>query len=137
MRAASARENLYGRVNPYALECLHAHGIATQGLRSRMWGEFWGVDKPPVRFLITLGDVYAAGSTWSPDTIIARWYMPDPGAVAAGLATPEVVTGFREPMSSAQILHRYPALCLAQEPYDLLLAEPLLHVQPPVPGVRL
>lgn len=101
VRAASAGETLYGRVNHYALECLHAHGIATQGLRSRMWGEFWGLDKPPVRFLIALGDVYAAGSTWSPDTIIARWYMPDPGAVAAGSEI-DIRLGFEEGFSTLE-----------------------------------
>jgi hypothetical protein len=49
-----------------------------------MWGEFFGLNKPPVRFLIALSDVYAAESNWGPDTIIARWYMPDPGAAAGG-----------------------------------------------------
>jgi len=49
-----------------------------------MWGEFFGLGKPPVRFLIALSDVYAAESNWGPDTIITRWYMPDPGAVADG-----------------------------------------------------
>jgi len=82
--AASAGEIPYGQVNPHALECLYCHGIATQGLSSRMWGEFFGLGKPPVRFLIALSDVYAAESNWGPDTIITRWYMPDPGAVADG-----------------------------------------------------
>jgi hypothetical protein len=39
---------------------------------------------------------------------------------AAELATPEVVTGFREPVSSAQILDRYTAFRFAQESDDLL-----------------
>ena len=84
VRAASAGEIPYGQVNPHALACLHDHGIATQGLRSRMWGEFFGWGKPPVRFLIALSDVYAAESNWGPGTIITRWYMPDPGAFAGG-----------------------------------------------------
>jgi arsenate reductase len=84
VQPASAGEIPYGQVNRHALECLYCHGIATQGLRSRMWGEFFGLDKPPVRFLIALCDSYAAESNWGPDTIIARWYMADPGAVAGG-----------------------------------------------------
>ena len=84
VQAASAGEIPYGQVNRHTLECLYAHGIATHGLRSRMWGEFFGWGKPPVRFLIALSDVYAAESNWGPGTIITRWYMPDPGAFPGG-----------------------------------------------------
>lgn len=86
VQAASAGEIPYGQVNRHALECLYSHGVATQGLRSRMWGEFFGLNKPPVRFLIALSDVYAAESNWGPNTIIARWDMPDPADVAGAAA---------------------------------------------------
>ena len=86
VQAASAGEIPYGQVNRHALECLYSHGIATQGLRTRMWGEFFGLHKPPVRFLIALSDVYAAESNWGPNTIIARWDMRDPADVAGAPA---------------------------------------------------
>jgi len=94
VQAASAGEIPYGQVNRHALECLYSHGIATQGLRSRIWGEFFGLNKPPVRFLIALSDVYAAESNWGPNTIIARWYMPDPADVTG--ATTDIWLEFEE-----------------------------------------
>ena len=67
LRAASGGEPRYDtRVNPFALECLSAHGIATQGLRSKVWGEFFGLDRPPVRFLIALSGLYATKADWPP-----------------------------------------------------------------------
>ena len=80
VRAASAGALPHG-VSPYALQCLRDHGIATQGLRSKLWGEFFGLYASPVRFLIALGDVYAARAHWPEDTLIGRWDMPDPAAV--------------------------------------------------------
>jgi protein-tyrosine-phosphatase len=65
-------------VNPFAMKCLHAHGIATTGLHSKVWGEFFGVGKPPVRLLITLGEVYAARADWPGDTLKVHWDTPDP-----------------------------------------------------------
>lgn len=80
VRAASAGSEVpHWPVNPFVLECLRAHGIATQGLHSKVWGEFFGLERPPVRFLIALAELYAAKANWPPDTIIARWPMPDPG----------------------------------------------------------
>jgi len=81
VRAASAGELPYEDVNPFALECLSVHGITTTGLRTKMWGDFFGLDRPRVRFLIALCDHYAAKATWQEDTLIAHWHMPDPGEV--------------------------------------------------------
>ena len=81
VRTASGGEVPHWEVNPFALECLRTHGIATQGLRCKTWGEFFGLDRPSVRFLIALRDVYAARANWPHDTLIVRWHMPDPGAV--------------------------------------------------------
>jgi arsenate reductase len=61
-----------------------AHGIATDGLRSKSWGEFFGLFKPPVRVLILLSEVYAAKADWNHDTattVKAHWVLPDPGDV--------------------------------------------------------
>ena len=81
LRAASAGETPYARVDPYTLECLSAHGVSTKGLRSKTWGEYFGLDRPRVRFVIALCDLYAARANWPEDTLIARWDMPDPGTV--------------------------------------------------------
>jgi len=86
VRAASAGNTPAADVNPYALECLAAHHIATTGLRSKPWGEYFGLFKPPVRVLITLADPdsYAAKSSWNHDTVRtvrAHWPTADPGAV--------------------------------------------------------
>ena len=84
LRAASGGEPRYDTgVNPFALECLRAHGIAIQGLRSKPWGEFFGLGKPPVRFLIALSDLYATKADWPYATVIAHWPMPDPGEIAS------------------------------------------------------
>jgi protein-tyrosine-phosphatase len=81
-RAASAGESVAGGVNSHALECLREHGIATNGLQSKAWGEFFGLDRPPVRFVITLCNVYAARVNWSQDTLVANWPMSDPAELA-------------------------------------------------------
>lgn len=80
VRTASGGEVPHWEVNPLALECLRTHGIATQGLRCKRWGEFFGLNRPSVRFVIALRDVYATRANWPHDTLIVRWHMPDPGA---------------------------------------------------------
>lgn len=82
LRAASAGASTVPCVvNPYAIECLHAHGIDTTGLHSKPWGEFFGVGKPAVRFLIALDDVYAAHADWPVHTLKAHWGTPEPADV--------------------------------------------------------
>ena len=86
VRAASAGDVPAVHVNPYALECLRGHGVATRGLRSKPWGEFFGLYRAPVRFVISLGDVEASKSNWDHSNSVAlkaRWWMPDPGSVSA------------------------------------------------------
>jgi arsenate reductase len=85
VRAASAGEAPALYVSPLALRCLRSHGIATSDLRPKPWGEFFGLYKPPVRFLIALSDVYAAEADWSHDstkTVKVNWGMPDPSALS-------------------------------------------------------
>jgi arsenate reductase (thioredoxin) len=84
VRAASAGNIPAGQVNPYTLECLRVHAVATRGLRSKPWGEFLGLHKPAVHFLITLCEVDAVKADWSRDTstpVKAHWEMPDPTTV--------------------------------------------------------
>jgi protein-tyrosine-phosphatase len=82
LRAASAGETVSGRVSPYAIACLTAHGIGTTGLRDKLWGELFGIYRPPVRVLITLSnpDTYAAKANWDKEnvrTVKAHWPTPD------------------------------------------------------------
>jgi arsenate reductase len=86
VRAASAGETTSGRVSPYAIACLTAHGIGTTGLRDKLWRELFGVHRPPVRMLITLSnpDTDAAKANWDKEnvrTITAHWPTLDPETV--------------------------------------------------------
>lgn len=81
VRAASAGDTANIRVDPYALECLVAHDIATTGLHSKPWGRFFGLGCPPVHILITLCDAYATRVQWDRDavhTIKVHWPTPEP-----------------------------------------------------------
>jgi arsenate reductase len=89
VRAASAAEEVAERVNPYVLECLAAHRVPASGVRPKPWGEFFGLDRPPVHVLIALGDpsAYAMGVNWNRpgvQTAKAHWPTPDPEAVVGG-----------------------------------------------------
>lgn len=87
VRAASMGDTAARCVSPYALECLASHRIDTEGLRSKPWGEFFGLGRPPVHVLITLCDPdasYAARVNWDQGTVRtvkAHWPTPEPEAV--------------------------------------------------------
>jgi arsenate reductase (thioredoxin) len=87
LRAGSAGDSTArAPVNPYALECLQRHGIATRGLRSKPWGEFFGLHRAPVRFLILLSEVEAARVCWeleNNELVRSRWNVPDPAELLA------------------------------------------------------
>jgi protein-tyrosine-phosphatase len=83
VRAASAGDSPCAQVDLYALECLRVHGIATTGLRTKGCDAFVGVNRLPVRFLITLSEVNGAKAIWDRATIRptkAHWGMRDPTA---------------------------------------------------------
>lgn len=81
MRSASAGESASPQVSRSALECLSSHGISTAGLHSKPWGQFFGLGRPAVRFVVTLDDVYAGKAAWPSDTVCARWYLEDPETI--------------------------------------------------------
>src|SRR5260370_22221599 len=81
LRAASAGDCPCAQVDPYAIECLRQRGIATTGLRSKGCDAFLGAYRPPIRFLITLGEVGRSKVNWDRVLTKAHWGMPDPTAV--------------------------------------------------------
>jgi arsenate reductase len=88
VRAASAGAFPCAHVDPYAIECLRAHGVATTGLRSKGCESVLGAYRAPVRFLITVSEIEVAGVTvsWDRDgnasgPVKAHWGMRDPASV--------------------------------------------------------
>ncbi|HXR25662.1 MAG TPA: arsenate reductase ArsC [Candidatus Binataceae bacterium] len=122
VRAASAGEFPHGDLNPFALECLNVHGIATTELRTKMWGEFFGLDRPRVRFLIALCDHCAAKANWPEDTLIMHWHMPDPGEVAG--SDIDIRVAFEEAFGRLDVrIRRFLALPLAIHKSTVLAQE--------------
>jgi len=81
--AFSAGSHPKGAVNPFALKTLEAHGIPTEGLRSKSWDEFATPGAPQLDFAFTVCD-NAAGEAcpvWPGQPMTAHWGIEDPAAV--------------------------------------------------------
>ena len=121
-RAASAGDRPATQTSPYAIECQRAHGLATRGLRSKPWSEFFGLGRQPARFVIALGTMYDANASWSRDTLVAHWQMPDP-AVAAG-SEADIRLVFDQTFDTlASRIRRFLALPLSELTDQVLLRE--------------
>ncbi len=77
---SSPREG--GSPNALGLQVLRDHGFEIEGLRSKNWDEFAGVDAPKMDLIITVCD-NAAGEVcpyWPGQPATAHWGYPDPSA---------------------------------------------------------
>jgi arsenate reductase len=82
-RAFSAGSHPKGEVHPAAVKLLSELGFATEGYRSKSWGEFAAPGAPPLDVVITVCD-NAAGEVcpiWPGKPAKAHWSIPDPAAV--------------------------------------------------------
>jgi arsenate reductase len=79
------------RPHPLALQTLAAHGIPTDGYRSKSWDEFAKPGAPALDFVFTVCD-QAAGEAcpyWPGQPMTAHWGLPDPAAVQGSPAQQE------------------------------------------------
>ncbi len=77
--------------HPLALQTLAAHGIPSDGYRSKSWDEFAQSAAPALDFVFTVCD-QAAGETcpyWPGQPMTAHWGLPDPAAVQGSEAERE------------------------------------------------
>lgn len=82
-KAYSAGSQPMGRVNPLAIDTLHALGCDTKGMSSKSCDVFAGADAPQLDFIITVCDS-AAGEAcpyWPGAPMTAHWGFPDPSHV--------------------------------------------------------
>ena len=90
VRAHSAGSAPSGRINPFALDVLHAAGVDTQCARSKSWDEFSGSDSVPLSIVITVCDSAAAEScpvfmgAGSRQPVKVHWGYPDPSNAPGG-----------------------------------------------------
>lgn len=83
----SAGSHPKDRPHALALQTLAAHGITSDGLRSKSWDEFAKPGAPALDFVFTVCD-QAAGEAcpyWPGQPVTAHWGLPDPAAVKGSL----------------------------------------------------
>ncbi|MDQ0570443.1 arsenate reductase [Variovorax paradoxus] len=86
VRAFSAGSSPSGRINPFAIEALHAAGVDISSYRSKSWDEFAVADAPPMRAVITVCDSAAQEVCpyWPGTPVKVHWGYPDPSNAPGG-----------------------------------------------------
>lgn len=82
-KAYSAGSFPKSQVNPLTIKTLESHGLNSDGLRCKYWGEFSGFGAPHMDFVFTVCDD-AAGEVcpiWPGQPMTAHWGIEDPEAV--------------------------------------------------------
>jgi arsenate reductase (thioredoxin) len=79
-QAYSAGSQPVGEINPFALEQIRAAGLATEGLRSKHWGEFAAPGAPRMHFVITVCDDITGETcpVWPGSPMSTHWGVRDP-----------------------------------------------------------
>ncbi|MBK6005475.1 arsenate reductase ArsC [Ramlibacter ginsenosidimutans] len=86
--------------NPLALQVLREAGVPADGLRSKSWDVFAGLDAPQMDLVITVCD-NAAGEVcpyWPGHPATAHWAYPDPSEVQG--TTEEKLAAFRRTLQA-------------------------------------
>ncbi|HEY1580770.1 MAG TPA: arsenate reductase ArsC [Terracidiphilus sp.] len=95
-KAYSAGSHPAGSPRPEALQQLESADIATAGLRSKSWDEFYDPGAPHLDFVFTVCDNAAREQCpyWPGQPMTAHWGIPDPAAVKG--SPEEVERAFRD-----------------------------------------
>jgi protein-tyrosine-phosphatase len=80
MRGHSAGIKPLAQIAEPVLQVIESHGIRTQGLRPKPWGEFDGADSENLEFVISICDPEAgeACAYWPGQPLRAHWHMHEP-----------------------------------------------------------
>ncbi|MBN8945278.1 MAG: arsenate reductase ArsC [Rhizobiales bacterium] len=86
-RAFSAGSRPKPSVNPLTFQVLESFGYPTEGLRSKSWREFAGLDAPHMDFVFSVCDVVAGEicPLWPGQPLTAHWRIEDPAVVTGSL----------------------------------------------------
>ena len=125
-KAYSAGSQPMGRVNPLAIDTLHALGCDTKGMSSKRRDVFAGADAPQMDFIITVCDS-AAGEAcpyWPGAPMTAHWGFPDPSHVEGDEEARRHAFA-RTAQAITQRLRLF--LSLPMEKLDKLSLQPQLH----------
>jgi arsenate reductase len=81
-RAFSAGSKPKGEIHPLTLETLERAHLPTEGLRSKSWNEFSGLDAPRLDFVFTVCGNAAKEQCpyWPGQPVTAHWGVDDPAA---------------------------------------------------------
>ena len=106
----SAGSHPAAAVNPGALAKLEQEGLPSDGLRSKSWDEFTGVDAPQIDVVITVCDS-AAGEAcplWNGSPVTVHWGIPDPASPTGDDAGPAFDRAFTQLRSRIEMMLELP-----------------------------